>query len=104
MATGISSGLLDERRVQSLFKQTILGPHAGPFAVTIGFTVAGQCVAAPDAFSGQRFDPDGGSAFASAPKASVNASWLVDEPALVATEWSAAAQMMGNAHPGHLPC
>ena len=53
MAKGTSSGLLDERRAQSVFKHKILGTYVMPFATMTGSKSADRRVVVLDGFAGR---------------------------------------------------
>jgi three-Cys-motif partner protein len=59
MATGTSSGLLDEQRAQSVFKHAILGGYVMPFAEMTGSKAPDRRVVVLDGFAGRGRYPDG---------------------------------------------
>ncbi len=84
MAKGTSSGLLDERRAQSVFKHKILGTYVMPFATMTGSKSADRRVVVLDGFAGRGRYPDGSPASAELIlRTSLNATQVVIESVLV---------------------
>ena len=84
MATGTSSGLLDEQRAQSVFKHAILAAYVMPFAEMTGSKAPGRRVVVLDGFAGRGRYPDGSPASAELIlKTSVNTPQALIESVLV---------------------
>ncbi len=84
MAKGTSSGLLDERRAQSVFKHKILGMYILPFATMTGSKATDRRVVVLDGFAGRGRYPDGSPASAELIlRTSLNATQVVIESVLV---------------------
>lgn len=84
MATGTSSGLLDEQRAQSVFKHAILAAYVMPFAEMTGSKVPDRRVVVLDGFAGRGRYPDGSPASAELIlKTSMNTPQAIIESVLV---------------------
>jgi three-Cys-motif partner protein len=59
VARGTSTGLLDERRSQSIFKHKILERYLRPFAAMTGSRTPGRRVVVLDGFAGRGRYPNG---------------------------------------------